>query len=152
MEIRIVEIKELNPLLLKELLALEEESFGEGGLSEWTLPIVVKYGRVFALFKGSKVCGLAELIKYWSNPKAAFLIGLSITGNLRGEGLGEAFLEEIIRKLNSEDINKICLSVASHNKAALGLYEKVGFKPVGFVKDMYGKGRDRKLLELRMRG
>lgn len=150
MDLDIFEIKDADSETLAELAALEEEAFGKGGLNEWTLPVVMRYGRVFVLVGKGKTVGLAELIKDWSDYDLAFLIGFSVKREHRNKGWGKFFLSEIITRLQKEGLNSLYLTVSPQNKSALSLYQKLGFLRVALLRDEYGKGEDRLLMGLRL--
>jgi len=148
LEVRVV--NEVDFELIKELALLEEDVFGRGGLNEWTLPVFVRYGKVFLLEEKGKVEGSAEFIKSWSNPKLVFLAGFSIRQNKRGKGLGSFFLEKVIGFLREDGVKSINATVSPFNKRALGLYEKMGFVRVGYLENEYGLGEDRLLVKLQI--
>jgi len=148
LEVRIVD--DFDVKLIKELTLLEKEAFGRGGLNEWTLPVFIKYGRVYILEEKGKVLGLAELVKDWNDQKLVFLVSFSICRNKRGQGLGDFFLERIIQLLKEEYVKVIRITVSSHNKVALKLYKKLGFTEIGYLKNEYGLGENRLLMELNL--
>lgn len=152
MKLEVVELKELSCPLFEELVALEEAAFGRGGLNEWTLPVVMQYGKIFILKRNEEISGIAELIKYWQDPDSAFLINFSIKEAQRKKGLGKKFLAHILKNLQNENIKKVCLTVSPSNVAAINLYTKnYNFHQIEFLKDEYGSGQDRLLLEIDLR-
>jgi len=143
----LVEVTQFTRSLLEELVEIERENFGEGGLNEWTLPVVAKYGKVFIFKEGEDIKGLAELIRDWSDSQLAFLIGISLKKKHQNKGLGKIFLEELLAQLGGTGIIKVRLTVSLENRNALNLYQKFGFKKIKFSLDEYGKGEDRVILE-----
>lgn len=148
MNLKVVEVNKIDLPLLQEIVKHEEVVFGRGGLNEWTLPMVVRYGKVFILVKGKELAGVAELMKDWKESGLAFLIGFSIKKEHRQKGLGEFFLKNLIDLLKQDKVQKIQLTVSPSNTPALKLYEKFLFYQVDYNKDEYGKGEDRIFLEL----
>lgn len=71
----------------------------------------------------------------WLNRNTEFAIWLGVE-NSRGQGVGERAttlaLEHAFLDLN---LHKVYLTVLEKNKAAIGLYNKVGFKPEGVLID-----------------
>jgi predicted GNAT family acetyltransferase len=56
----------------------------------------------------------------------------------RGKGLGKAVVSELLKKVFSEK-QAACLFVKKHNRAAIALYERLGFEPVtDYVISYYG--------------
>src|SRR3972149_3273897 len=143
----LVEVTQFTRSLLEELVEIERENFGEGGLNEWTLPVVAKYGKVFIFKEGEDIKGLAELIRDWSDSQLAFLIGISLKKKHQNKGLGKIFLEALLAQLGGTGIIKVRLTVSLENRNALNLYQKFGFKKIKFSLDEYGKGEDRVILE-----
>jgi len=151
MNFSVVELKDYDLSLLDELIELQKEAFGDLGLDKGTMPLMIRCGRVFLLKKDNKVIGSAELMKDWTDPKCAFLVGFSISEEERQKSRGKYFMKAILDRLYNQ-IEKIKLTASSENKAALGLYKQLGFEEVGFWKDAYGAGEDRLVLELQLRG
>lgn len=146
----LVEVTQFTGSLLQELVAIEKENFGEGGLNEWTLPVVAKYGKVFIFKESEDIKGLAELVRDWSDSQLAFLIGISLKKKYQNKGLGKIFLEKLLTQLGGTGIIKVRLTVSPENTNALNLYQKFGFEKVKLSPDMYGKGEDRLILETKL--
>jgi ribosomal protein S18 acetylase RimI-like enzyme len=58
-------------------------------------------------------------------------IGMAVAREWRGRGVGFALLESAIEWARERGLHKLSLSVFAHNKAAIGLYRKVGFVEEG---------------------
>jgi ribosomal protein S18 acetylase RimI-like enzyme len=143
----IVELKQLDLALLKKLAHFEEEAYEVGGFNEWTLAIFVRNGRLWILKKKGEIVGTAELIKDWDSGEA-YLAGFVIKREERRKGLGFCFLEEILKRLRKAEFPGVQLTVSPKNTGAMKLYQKFGFEAISFVKDMYGEGEDRLIMEL----
>lgn len=141
MQVKRVETFDLKNI--EEMVEIETESFGRGGLNEWTLPVFIRHGRVFVLEDGGDILGLAEFIRDWDDWTVAFLVGFSIISGRRGEGLGSTLQNGILKALKSTGIETVKLTVSNDNLAARRLYESFGFLQDGILKDEYGAGRDR---------
>jgi ribosomal protein S18 acetylase RimI-like enzyme len=60
------------------------------------------------------------------------LFAVYVTPNVRGKRVGTALLQEVVKYTKQmPHVEKINLTVVSTNKAAIKLYEKVGFKSFG---------------------
>lgn len=143
----ILEVKQLDLTLLKRLAHFEEEAYEVGGFNEWTLAIFVRNGRLLILKKGDEIIGTAELIKDWDSGKA-YLAGFAVKKRERRKGLGSYFMGEILKRLRKAEFPGVQLTVSPKNTGALNLYQKFGFSVTTLVKDMYGKGEDRFIMEL----
>jgi ribosomal protein S18 acetylase RimI-like enzyme len=86
----------------------------------------VKYYGIYKLYLNRKVIGYLELHddnSIWS---------VKIDENLRGQGYGFIFLNEILSFIKKKtEIDTIRLSVLKTNDVAIKLYEKLGFKILG---------------------
>ncbi|MDO8885840.1 GNAT family N-acetyltransferase [Candidatus Oleimmundimicrobium sp.] len=146
MEVKVVKKVDFN--LIKKLVFLEKEAFGQGGLDEWTLPVFIRYGKVYILEEDGKIEGLAEFIRDWNEIKRVFLVSFSICQDKRGKGLGKFFLTKIIELLREEGLKEVKTTVSPVNEAALNLYEKLGFVRTDYLKNEYGPGNNRLLMKL----
>jgi ribosomal-protein-alanine N-acetyltransferase len=64
------------------------------------------------------------------------IISMAVSPEYRRAGVGEALLQETIKRLGSK-IEEISLEVRVGNEAAIRLYEKFSFKRTGEVKERY---------------
>lgn len=58
-------------------------------------------------------------------------LGMALLPESRGQGLGTALMKELFRGMKERGIQKVSLSVAPENMAAMKLYERFGFQEVG---------------------
>lgn len=147
MSFRIIELSEPKLEFVESIINLEKETFGESALNEWTLPVIIKYGKVFVFEDAGEFQGEAALIRHWSNPSVAYLITFAIRKEKRGRGLGRIYLTELMNKVKRDSILRLQLTVSPENKSALSLYQGLGFREKAFLKDHYGSGESRILLE-----
>lgn len=147
---RVREIKKLSPELLEELVFLDREAFGPGGADEWTLPMLVRCGKVFILEDNGHLVGLAYLVRNWQRPTHCFLHGFSIARDYQGQGWGQFFMKQILARLRKQKIEKIRLTVSPQNEMGQKLYRRFGFHEVEYSQNEYGRGEDRLILELKL--
>lgn len=74
-----------------------------------------------------QVSKIGEHIKF--RHRAA--MGISIQARCRGLGLGSAMIARAIRQAEANGFEQLELGVFSDNSAAIHVYEKAGFRPVG---------------------
>lgn len=141
-------ISEVDKDAISQVNVLEHEIFGKGGLNEWHLPFIIRFGRLFVLELDGRVAGAAELVKAWNNPLDAYLIGISVNKLFRGLGYGRYFLKSVIMTLKDDGVRRLLLTADEANHAALNLYRGVGFKIVGNLPNEYGPETDRLLMQL----
>lgn len=58
-------------------------------------------------------------------------LGMALIPVSRGQGLGTALMKELFRGMKERGIQKVSLSVAPENAAAMKLYERFGFQEAG---------------------
>lgn len=140
-------IEQPDPEMIARVAALEEEAFGRGGLNEWHLPVIARHGRLVVIIEDERVVGAASLLRDWVG-RSAFLFDLVIAGDVRGRGRGRLLLEGVIENLRNDGVERLELTVAPDNKAAVDLYAQVGFTRTGVLADEYGRGQDRLTMAL----
>ncbi|NLM40315.1 MAG: GNAT family N-acetyltransferase [Firmicutes bacterium] len=137
------EITDVDPSLVEQIVALEQDAFGIGGMNHWFLVPFIRHGRVFIVCRGDEVVGVCEYMLDFRCPDQAYLFGFTVKSCWRRRGVGERLLRESCSILKQEGIKLIALTVHPENTGARRLYEKLGFVQTGFHKDEYGPGEDR---------
>ena len=135
--------------LLQRLVQLEKEAFDVGGLNEWNIVPFIRHGRVYVAKQQQEVVGLIEYMRDWDNPRKSYLVGVSISKELRGQGLGTILLHTSLQFLKDANIEEVELTVDPENLAAIKVYEeKLGFVKKDFRLDEYGAGENRLVMIL----
>jgi ribosomal protein S18 acetylase RimI-like enzyme len=80
-----------------------------------------------------------------------WFLGLGVEPTSRRLGHGRRLAEASLRRLGSQRVERVLLSVARGNVAAVGLYRQLGFHPIDDVDDYFGPGEPRQLMELWLR-
>lgn len=70
------------------------------------------------------------------------LLDIATEEKFRRQGVGAALIRELMKRAGEKDGGVIYLEVREKNQAARGLYEKLGFVPVGKRKDYYKNPTD----------
>ncbi len=148
--ITIERVTEFDSQLIDELSQIEAGAFNDGALNRWTFPVLIRHGAVFLLKCDGKICGVADIIKDWTDPKLAFIVGFAIKEGERGKGLGYKLLSGIIDELRGNGIKKIQLTVDPKSERAVSLYRKAGFKQLAELANEYGPSVDRLLFEFEL--
>ena len=82
----------------------------------------------FAL-DGERVVGWADIFPSWAHAVShCGSLGMGILPGYRRQGLGHRLLEACIEKAWQKGLTRIELEARADNRAAISLYEKVGFK------------------------
>ncbi len=130
------------------ILQIDEEAFGFGSLSEWSLPLFLHYGRLYIARLNGEPVGTAELMRDWRDPELVYLYGIAVAPDLRGSGIGTILFRSILESLPKAGYRRLQLTVHPENQAAIHIYQdKFGMKQVDFIRNYYGPGEDRLLLE-----
>ena len=85
----------------------------------------------------------------------AHLVGMMVADTHRGRGIGRALLAAALVRLQSTaGLAQVTLSVTASNRAAVGLYESLGFERYGRLPDALrlpdGRQLDKDLMRLRL--
>lgn len=91
-------------------------------------------GRVFVARWGGSVAGMASLLPVSSVSRGgrAFLLeDLIVRTGFRGRGIATSLMRHMIEYAASAGAVKITLLTDAANRRAIGLYQKMGFFPVG---------------------
>lgn len=135
--------------IIKRLMEIEKQAFGNAGLDEWNLIPYMRHGRVMALRDDEQIIGGAQFIKDWNDPLCAYLVGIAVDASYRGKGLGTFFLAECLSILKKEGIKSVELTVDPGNTGAIKVYEtKLGFVTTQTRIGEYGAGEDRLVMRV----
>lgn len=129
------------PELLKrehasQLATLHATSFHKGWSEDFFAKILESStGLAFGVFDSK-----SELIGFclcrWVIDEAEILT-IAVNSAMRQQGLGSSLLSSTCDSLRSKGVLKVFLEVSEHNEAALSLYRKQGFLPVGARRHYY---------------
>ncbi|GAA4999140.1 GNAT family N-acetyltransferase [Streptomyces siamensis] len=98
---------------------------------------------------GSSLCGYV-LSATAPDRRKSWVLGLGVTKNLRGQGLGRRLMGEALHSLRDHGVPEVWLSVEPANDTAIALYRSLGFVHQGSEKGYFGPGEDRLLMMLRL--
>lgn len=142
-------VRMMEPEIIARLVQIETEAFGTGGLNVWHLEPLIRHGRVYIYRLDNEIVGLVHYMLDWDRPKKAYMVGVSISKESRGQGIGFKLLKESFEALSKETIEEVELTVDPDNVAAVKLYEgKLGFLVTDFKQDEYGEGEGRLVMKL----
>jgi len=138
-------IRPMDEADLPEVAAIEEATFPNPWPPRLLRHELVEneYCHSFAVEEDGGVVGYAYL---WIIFEQAHLVNMAIRESHRGRGIGERLLVHLLRyaELNSAEL--IHLEVRVTNEAAIGLYEKHGFRALGGSANFYSDGADALLM------
>jgi ribosomal-protein-alanine N-acetyltransferase len=149
MKYKIEVIDKYNHELLDDLVALEKEAFGYGGLNKWQMVPIINHGKVFVLYDSDKVIGLCEVLRDFDNLYLVYIFSLAIKSEYKNQGLGSKLFKYVLEWLRDKEINEVELTVNPENEAACYMYkDKFAFKEVEYREAEYGRDEPRLVMKL----
>ena len=135
--------------LIRRIKKLEVQNLGaSAAINEWQIPVIIRYGRfVVAEDTSGDIIGVCEILRGWKDPASAFIHSFYIIKKYRHQGIGRKLLQFVIDMLKASAFNSVSLTVAPDNNAAARLYLNEGFEIKSILKNEYGPGIDRYLME-----
>ncbi|WFD11331.1 GNAT family N-acetyltransferase [Tepidibacter hydrothermalis] len=123
----------LNMRWLLEFDLLEEKD--EVMIQNVEREILDKNGKVYLLKKDEKIIGTVALKP--SSHNTVEILKLAVDSDFKGLGLGSKLMEKAIKESYELGYKNIVLYTNSKLKAAIGLYEKLGFKKIALDDSHY---------------
>ena len=82
---------------------------------------------LLACSEPSGIAVLRFVPSIWSDAQECYLAELYVTPSRRGQGIGRALMQEVLRTAKERGADYIYLGTSEDDAAARGLYEKFGF-------------------------
>jgi len=127
---------------LDRLCELEIECFDtEAFTRQQIVHLLADYNSVslIAREEGNIVGFVSGVIQAEENSLIGHIVTIDVLRSHRRMGLGIKLLQEIERIFKEKDVKTCCLEAREDNKVALNLYQKLGYRKVGRLKNYYGK-------------
>ncbi|MEV6499117.1 GNAT family N-acetyltransferase [Streptomyces prunicolor] len=137
---------------LPELLRVDREAFPEEPYPVFVLRQLcdIHGDRILVLDDGEGLLGYILFVNT-SDGHVSWIMSLAVTPHQQGRGLGRRLMVEALRRLRTEHVHQVRLTVEPTNAAAIMLYRSLGFSSdEGVVKDYFGPGEDRLIMTLGM--
>jgi len=80
--------------------------------------------------------------------RVGHVISIAVHPKLRGKGIGERLLRQLLMRLKAKGARLARLEVRPSNKSAIALYKKMGFKEVKLIPRYYEDGEACIVMEL----
>jgi len=108
----------------------DPEQVGLHNAAAFNLVAVPEDGFVYYARVGSRLVGYARLDRGAGGAAGIGVVALTVLAAYRRKGLGEALMRVLLHAARAADgIGEVWLSVRPENSPAIGLYEKLGFRP-----------------------
>jgi len=137
---------------LPELLRVDRDAFPEEPYTQVVLRQLVDIhgDRILVLDDGESLLAYVLFVNT-SDGYASWIMSLAVTPHQRGRGLGRRLMVEALRRLRTEHVHQVRLTVEPTNATAIMLYRSMGFSSdEGVEKDYFGPGEDRLIMTLAM--
>lgn len=128
--IRIDEVAEITPDLIRSLIEIDLQTFSESTMSSYSASTFIKGGRVFVLRADEVIIGSCVCMRGWDRPNEAVIVSMAVRPGWRGRGLGQYFVSAVLERLRARGLRNCSLHVGAENRRAIRLYEDVGFRVV----------------------
>ena len=83
---------------------------------------------------------LAYLLAFFHEGRAPRLYSVAVSAAARGKGLGEQLVRQFLAEAKRRRAAKVILEVRTDSKAAIALYEKLGFRETRCLPGYYDDG------------
>ena len=98
---------------------------------------------IAALEENGRVLGYVGMMHVLDE---GYISNVAVAPEVRRQGIGQALIEELMARAEALDLAFVTLEVRCGNAAAIALYEKQGFVPVGRRKNYYDFPREDAIL------
>ncbi len=125
---------------LSQVAAIEQEAFS----TPWSLQSFRdSLGLPHAIFLIAEYEGeIAGYCGCYQSIEEGEITNVAVKRDFRRRGIARTLLEKLFRECRSRGIGSILLEVRAGNRAAIGLYESLGFEQAGIRRNFYEKPRE----------
>lgn len=113
---------------LEAVWAIEQASFSHPWTRAMFQEELAKIPATLYVLKGGSEKTALGYCCFWALSGELQLVNIAVRPDLRGQGLGRKLLNHLLREAQIRAAEKIFLEVRPSNQAAIGLYERLGFK------------------------
>ena len=107
-------------------------------------------GRIYVAEIDGRVVGFISLSRpFWNH--IGMVDHLAVEEDCRGQGIGRALLERVIKEARRRRIRFLCVQTALWNTGAIDFYRSAGFRACAVFPDYLGDGNDMIWLEKDLR-
>ena len=124
---------------LRKLVRLEERAFTVGPYSADMLRYALSESGDMAFKVEDEENIIAYIMACPVSDSSLDIESVAVDPEYRGKGLAKALFQHIEDIAKQRGYEKIVLEVREHNREAIGLYEKLGFKKKEFLKNYYSE-------------
>ena len=135
-----MEIRKMTEVDLQQVYAIEQETFSDPWSEEdFSNSIKDENNNYLVADIGGQVVGYCG---YWGIVGEGDIFNVAVKKEFRGQHIGYTMLTTLINEAVSRGITSLTLEVRASNKAAIHLYQSLGFESAGIRKDFYSKPKE----------
>jgi ribosomal-protein-alanine acetyltransferase len=126
---------------LDRLYKIEIECFEKEAFTKQQIASLLKdYNSISLIAKvNSEIIGfIIGMIYYERNAQVGHILTIDVTPAYRRKGVAQKLLQEIEKIFKEKGSRECRLEVREDNIAALGLYQKLGYKKIAKLQNYYG--------------
>jgi ribosomal-protein-alanine acetyltransferase len=126
---------------LDRLYKIETECFDKQAFTKQQIASLLKdYNSISLIAKvNSEIIGfIIGMIYYERNAQVGHILTIDVTPAYRRKGVAQKLLQEIEKIFKEKGSRECRLEVREDNIAALGLYQKLGYKKIAKLQNYYG--------------
>ncbi|MEP0828861.1 MAG: GNAT family N-acetyltransferase [bacterium] len=128
---------------LSSLIRLENISFGGDAFNRRQLRYLLTKANADVIILGNRTKVQGAAIMLWrKRSRRGHLYSIVIDPKCRGLGLGEKLLRQCEKAAQLHECDSVTLEVRSDNRAAIGLYTKLGYRIIKELPGYYADGRN----------
>lgn len=133
---------------ISQIIAIEHESFHNPYPEDIITFLYERYRTTFLVAEqGGTILGYIAGITSW---REGHIVSLAVLPNWRRKGIASQLVEELYRIFRKYGKKRVKLEVRLSNKAAIALYENLGFERRKIVKKYYEDGEDAVMMKKRL--
>lgn len=133
--IRSMEIEDL-----EQVCNIENQIFSKPWTREGFLSSLSDSNNIYLVVqRNDEIVGYCGL---WGVVGEGQINNVAVKSLFRGQGIGQCMLTKLLQEGKKNSLTSFTLEVRESNAVAIGLYERLGFQPVGIRKNFYEEPRE----------
>lgn len=141
-------IRMIEPSDISQIITIEYTSFHAPYPPEVVTFLYEKYRDTFLVaVGGGTILGYIAGISSW---KEGHIVSLATLPAWRRKGIASTLVEQLLDIFREKGKKRVKLEVRISNKAAICLYEKMGFEKKKVIKNYYENGEDAVMMKRRL--
>lgn len=136
-----IEISDVTIHLIDKLCEIENQCFDQEAFTKQQLTcLIMDYNTIgLTALMNDEIAGFAlARVNIRRNVTFGHILTIDVAPDYRRKGIAQKLLQEIETIIKEKGISECRLEVRENNKAALNLYQKLGYTKIGRLEKYYG--------------